>query len=257
MYALRTDRSSPLKRAARVLAAGVLGGGIVTALGLGWHHVAEDPAFRVEHLEISGNHRASTPQLRHLADVPVHQHLAAVDLDRVRAGVMRHPWVEAATVRRTYPGGLEIQVQEHEPALLLAAGRLWYLDADGRPIKQAESGDLDYPVLTGLDPVLADARPDLAGAVIQGALRVWRACDGDPIAPELVSEIHHDPLTGYELVLDSGTRLVLGTGSPQPALDRLRRMIRVGLDLSVPQRIDLDIETVAVATPLPSIPPGP
>lgn len=257
MNPLLPVRSSPWKRAARVLLAGVGGAVVVTALGLAWHHVQEDPSFRVEQVDVVGNHRAKAAHVRHLADVPAHAHLATVDLDAVRRGVLRHPWVASVAVHRSFPGALRIEVQEHEPELLLASGRLWYLDGTGRPIKQAEPGDLDYPVVTGLDPALAAARPELAAAIVHGALRLWRACDGDPIAPAMVSEIHFDPLTGFELVLTSGTRLVVGNGPPGPALDRVRRMMKVGLDLSVPQRIDLDIETVALATPLPSIPPGP
>lgn len=244
---------SPWKRAGRVLAAGLLGGALLTAAGLGAHQVLHDDGFRIYEVEIHGARRASLPQLRHLADVPVGAHLAAADLDAVRRGVERHPWVAQATVSRAYPSAIEIHVVEHEPVMLLALDRLWYVDARGRPIKQAHSDDLDFPVLTGLSADLADRRPELAAAVVQGALRAWRACDGQPVAPDGVSEIHHDPQTGYTLVLRSGTRLLLGDDDPTGAFDRLARLVAHGLDLSRPQHVDLAVETLAVATPLPAL----
>ncbi|MCB9780002.1 MAG: FtsQ-type POTRA domain-containing protein [Alphaproteobacteria bacterium] len=234
-----------------MIGAGVLGAVVVTAGGLAVNHVQQDPSFRVEAVEIVGNQRASVAQLRHLADVAPEAHLGTVQLDHVRRGVERHPWVRQATVSRAFPSTLRIEVVEHQPVLLLSLDQLWYLDADGRPIKRAEADDLDYPVITGLSPALADQRPELAAAVVAGALRVLAACDGHPVYADDISEIHHDPTKGYELVLRSGTRLILGSGSPQAPFTRLQRMVELGLDLDTPQRIDLDIESVAVATPLP------
>lgn len=257
MYAQLNQRPSPWSRALRVVLAGVAGGALVTAVGLGVNHAVNDAAFRIDHVSVVGNQRASVVQLRHLARVPDDAHIATVDLDAVRRGVERHPWVRQATVFRSFPGGLVIEVLEHQPAMLLALDHLWYVDGNGRPIKLAESRDLDYPVLTGMRQDLAEQRPDLAAAIVQGALRVAAACDGQPIRPEQISEIHHDPLRGFELVLHSGTRLVLGNSNPAPAMARLQRMIAAGLDLDQPQRIDLDVETVAIATPLPPLAPPP
>lgn len=255
MYDPLYDRPSFVRRTFAVLGAGLLGGAVVTALGLGVHHVKEDPSFRVQQVEILGQNRATTAQLRHLANVPRDAHLAQVDLGAVRRGVERHPWVETATVRRRFPSTIEIEVVEHEPRLLLALDELWYVDGKGLPIKRAEGDDLDYPVLTGVDPQLVDSRPELGWAVVRGALRVLDATPGSVVDPLTISEVHHDHLQGYSLVLRSGTRLVLGDGPPQPGLGRLARMVDAGLDLDRPQRIDLAVETVAIATPLPAIRP--
>jgi len=252
---LITSPPSPWMRAGRVLVAGLVGSAVVTALGLGVHQVMRDESFRVFRVEIAGNQRASETQLRHLADVPEGAHLATVDLDHIRRGVERHPWVAHATVQRQFPSGIQVTVTEYEPTLLLALDRLWYVDDSGRPIKPAESDDLDYPVLTGLDLELAHSRPELAQAVVQGALRVLAACNGEPVAPAAVSEIHFDVQTGYELVLRGGSRLILGEGDPTPPLDRLRQLLAAGLDLDTPQRVDLAVETVAVATPIPPLQP--
>lgn len=248
---------SPWKRVARVLAAGLVGGAVVTAAGVGAHHVAQDADFRVYQVEIVGARRAPVAHLRHLADVPVGAHLALADLDQVRRGVQRHPWVARANVSRVFPSTIRVEVTEHEPVMLLALDQLWYVDAAGHPIKVAHSDELDFPVLTGLSPDLADARPELAAAVVMGAIRLWSACDGQPIAAADVSEIHHDPHAGYELVLRSGTRVLVGNEAPGPALNRLRRLVSHGLDLSQPQQVDVAATTLAVASPLPALHPPP
>ncbi|NOY24710.1 MAG: FtsQ-type POTRA domain-containing protein [Oligoflexia bacterium] len=244
-----------MKRTARVLAAGLIGGVVVTALGLATHHVVEDASFRVYQVDIHGAQRSRPAQLRHLANIPTGAHLATLDLDAIRQGVQRHPWVARATVTRIFPSTVEIDVDEYQPVMLLALDRLWYVDETGHPIKAARSDDLDYPVITGVSQALADQHPKLAAAVTVGALRVLRACDGQPLAADQISEIHHAPNTGFELVLRSGTRLVVGDEDPHPAMARLARLLQHGVDLDEPQRIDLAVETVAVATPLPPLSP--
>ena len=240
-------------RVARVLAFGLLGGVLVTAAGLAAHQVAQDESFRVYEVDFRGNHRATAAQLRHLADVQQGAHLATVDLQRIRRGIERHPWVAHANVRRRFPSAIEVTVSEYEPVLLLALDQLWYVDGAGRPIKPADSSDLDYPVLTGMDPDLAQTHPALARAVVHGALRVLSACTGDPVGPRQVSEIHFDAQSGYALVLRDGSRLLVGNGDPTAALARLHRLQSAGLDLDTPTRVDLAVETVAVATPLPPL----
>ena len=52
------------------------------------------------------------------------------------------------------------------------------------------------------------------------------------------------------MVLRNGTTLSLGFYEPTGRVDRLRKMVNKGLDLSVPQQIELDSEHVAIAKPL-------
>ena len=235
---------------------------LVGASALVGRYLAEDPSWRVHEVSFVGSARASAAELRHLSDIRDGSHLLTVDLDRAAAGVQRHPWVASASARRVYPGAVEITVQERTPVLLLALDRLWYVDSAGVVFKPAVSDDLDYPVLSGLDPKLAADRPDLGQAVVSGALRLQRAWAARGSADADLSEICFHPAHGYELVLRSGSRLMVGEGDPSVPLAKLDRLIAAGLDLQTPQRIDLDMEHVAVATPLPTIdamlhPPAP
>jgi hypothetical protein len=168
-------------------------------VAVGLHHGMEDEGFRVQHVEILGQQRASAVALRHLARVPEGAHLASLDLAAVRADVERHPWVAEATVSRALPSTLRIEVREHQPVMLLALDRLWYLDDQGEPFRLADSSDLDYPVLTGFPPELVDQRPELSQAAVQGALRVLASLHDGPLPLDQLSEIHFDERLGYEL----------------------------------------------------------
>lgn len=249
------DESSDLwGRIARVLGAGVAGGLFVTVVGLLGHQVATGEHWEVDDVQVAGNLRASETAIRHLADIPPGTHLLTIDLRHIAASVEQHPWVARVEVRRLLPSTVEVVVEEHEPALLLALDRLWLVDANGRPFKQARGELLDFPILTGLDTQLTTTRPDLANAVVQGALRVLDAADGHPwVGPATISELRFTDQLGFIVVTRNGSELILGFGEPADAFERLDRLVAAGLDMAIPQRIDLDAGAVAIATPLPDL----
>ncbi len=263
MNALLPQNPSWKQRAASVASRVLFALALAGVGALAGRALAVNPAWRVSEVSFVGLDRAPEAELRHLSDLRSGSHLLRADLDRAVDGVRRHPWVRDAEARRVYPGTVEIAVTEYQPVLMVALDRLWYVDTTGIPFLPATTEDLDYPVLTGLDPAQAEADPELGRAVIAGALRVLNAWSERPLAPgsELsagaaISEIHWSPSHGYDLVLRSGSRLILGFGDPATPLSRLDRLVAAGVDLSKPQRVDLDLETVAVATPLPAR-PGP
>jgi len=214
--------------------------------------IAHGETFQVSEVVFVGNERAGDVQLRHLADIQNGVHLFNADLSRAIRGIERHPWVKKASARRRFPGAIEVQVQEHDPKMLLAIGELWLVDEDGNVFKRANSSLLDFPVLSGIEPSLFQEHPNVARAILNEAITIHNAVEADDqLAHSDLSEIHFDSQTGYALVLRSGTQIVLGFADPAPALDRLSRMREQGLDILTPQRIDLDVGSVATATPLP------
>ncbi len=240
---LRADRA----RAARpLLLLGLFGAVCAWSLSEG-----EAALPRVSDITVEGNHRASTISLRHLADVRAGDSLLTADLDQVVAGVNRHPWVESATVRRIFPDRLHVTVVEHDTALLLLQRGLYRVSADGEIFARARSADLDLPVLTGLDPDLADASPAAARGVLRQALRTVEVLEETAALPvEDISEVAFDPDLGFSLVLRNGSRLHLGYRDPAVQASRLIAMTGAGLDLTSPHEVDLDLDGLAVATPL-------
>jgi len=239
------------RRVWHLLRAGLLGGAAVTAAGLAAHHIATDASFEVYEVRFVGAERAEILGLRHLTDLRWGEHLAGADLTRAVNGVERHPWVARATARRVFPSTIEVRIEEHEPVLLLALGGLWYLDSTGTPFRQAQADDLDYPVLTGLNPSDDATHPALVSATVRTALGVVAAASEHPhLTPDTISQLHFDQERGFTVVLRSGSELLLGWHAPEAPFERLARMVDAGLDLGTPQRIDLASDRLAIATPL-------
>ena len=227
--------------------------GTCVALGI-WalgDAIAHGETFQVQDVVFVGAERANTAQLRHLADVRNGTHLFNADLARAVRGVEAHPWVDEATARRRFPSAVEIHVREHQPKMLLALDELWLIDANANIFKRADSSLLDFPVLSGIDPDFLREHPQVARAIIDDANAIFKVLDADEqLALAELSEIHFDSRAGFTLVLRSGSRIVLGFADPAPALDRLARMRERGLSLETPQQVDLDVGSVAIATPL-------
>jgi len=252
---LRTQQRTLISRLRQVLTWTFTGSCVVAGGWAAADAIAHAETFQVQEVRFVGSEKAPAGQLRHLADVPTGTHLFHADLSAAITGVETHPWVDEASARRRFPGAVEIHVREHEPKMLLALDALWLISSTGEVFKRADSGALDYPILTGITPALTEEHPQVARAVIDDALNIHTAVDGDEqIALAEVSEIHFDANAGFSIVMRSGTRILLGFADPFPALDRLTRMRERGLDLNTPQHIDLDVGKVAIVTPLHSPP---
>lgn len=245
-----------LARIRRVVGAGLTGGITVTVLGLLAHEVAVGAAFEVHRVEVAGNVRVSDVAVRHLADLRVGTHLSQVDLQQAVASVQQHPWVARAEGRLLFPSGVQILVEEHQPVMLLALEQLWYVDAHGTVFRRADGVDLDYPVLSGVDPTLVSEHPEVARAVLAQAADILDATAGHPHAgPDHVSELRFDDRAGFTMVLRSGTELVLGFDDVDRRIERFDRLVGAGFDPTSPHRVDLGGRRVAVAAPLEAPPP--
>ena len=209
------------------------------------------PLFRIQNVLVSGNTRVSNIAVRHLANVRYNQHWLLFDSTVAEVQILQHPWVKSVEVEHAFPSAIDVNIIEYEPTLLLALNRLWYVGSEGHIFRAADNFDINHPVLTGIDPIWVTKYPDIVQTIIQDALAVRSAFDLPLLGSEdNISEIHFQRETGFQVVLRNGTTLSLGFYEPTGRVDRLRKMVNKGLDLSVPQQIELDSEHVAIAKPL-------
>ncbi len=88
--------------------------------------------LQVKKVEVVGNELLSDARVREVADVPLGDQLALVDLRRADARVASLAEVRSVDVTRTWPDGVRIVVVERTAvAVVELAGRLRGLDADG------------------------------------------------------------------------------------------------------------------------------
>lgn len=230
-------------RTAAALAA-ILGSGA----GMAWLLVAS-PWLRYESLTVEGAVHVNAAELRHLADLPTGDPLVQLDLDAAVAGVARHPWVKSASASRQFPNGVRLVVEERTPVALLHTDALYLVDEAGVPFIRARLGQLDLPVLSGLGE-LAVAQPELARRLVGEGLAWLRAAESDGgVSLSEISELRFAAESGYTLFLRNGGEVLLGFAEPE-RVARLPRLVAHGLDLSVPHRIDLVSNELAVVTPL-------
>ncbi|RYC05478.1 cell division protein FtsQ/DivIB [Nocardioides zhouii] len=117
---------------------------VVALLGTSIWLVFFSATLQVKRVEVVGNSLLSDGRVREIADVPLGEQLALVDLDRADARVGSVPEVKSVDVTRTWPDGVRIEVEERTAvAVVELAGRLRGLDADGvvfREYKTAPKG---------------------------------------------------------------------------------------------------------------------
>ena len=105
---------------------------VVALVGTSIHLVFFSTRSQVARVEVVGNSLLSDGRIREVADVPVGEQLALVDLGRARARVGSLAEVESVDVTRTWPDAVRISVIERTAvAVVELAGRLRGLDADG------------------------------------------------------------------------------------------------------------------------------
>jgi cell division protein FtsQ len=134
--------------------------------------------------------------------------MVGVDLDAVSAAVKRIPWVDRASVARSWPRGLKIQVFEQQPVarwgeagLLNARGEVFVRDSRHLP------------------PEL----PEFAGPVGSEAEMTARYLDAQPrlaSAGLRLSRLQLDERGAWEIQLDNGVLLRLGREQFAERFDR-------------------------------------
>lgn len=119
---------------------------VLALLGTSIHLVFFSTRLQVKRVEVVGNSLLSDGRLREVADVPVGEQLALVDLGRADARVGSLAEVESVDVTRTWPDAVRISVVERTAvAVVELAGRLRGLDADGVVFREYRSVPRQMP----------------------------------------------------------------------------------------------------------------
>lgn len=113
---------------------------VVALIATSVHLVFFSTRLQVKRVEVVGNSLLSDGRVREVADVPLGDQLALVDLDRADARVGALAEVASVDVTRTWPDAVRISVVERTAvAVVELAGRLRGLDADGVVFRDYET----------------------------------------------------------------------------------------------------------------------
>jgi cell division protein FtsQ len=109
---------------------------MLLAGGLFWF-IRDHSAFHVVAVRIHGAEHVPQPELIQLAQITRGISLLRLNVERVRARIIQHPWIRDALVRRVYPNELEIIVYERRPYAILESGGGYLIDNEGYILRQA------------------------------------------------------------------------------------------------------------------------
>jgi cell division protein FtsQ len=169
--------------------------------------VASD-RLRVARIQVSGERFLSEGEVIQLLGPAMGESILSLDLEQLKGKLRASPWVADATVSRTLPDTLLVEIRERVPLALAEAERLYLMDGDGAliDIYGPRTANFDLPIVRGLQGADAEGRRDRAqraGALLQ---------DLGELAGE-ISEVQVDASGDLRLVL-RGQGEVLRLGPP-------------------------------------------
>jgi POTRA domain-containing FtsQ-type protein len=141
----------------------------VSALWTGYSRVMASERLKVGKVEVRGGHFLSEGEVRELLGPAVGENILGLDIDALKSRLRASPWVADATVSRTLPDTLRVEIRERVPLALAEMDRLYLMDGDGAliDIYGPRTAAFDLPIVRGLAALDADARADRAGEVVR------------------------------------------------------------------------------------------
>ena len=206
----------------RLLAVVAIG---VAAVWAGYAKTMASERLKVDRIEVRGSRFLSEGEVRELLGPAVGENILGLDIAALKARLRASPWVADATVGRTLPDTLRVEITERIPLALAEVERLYLMDKNGGLIDLygPRTASFDLPIVRGLMGVDAEARRDRAeraGALLD---------DLGDLAAE-VSEVFVLPTGDLKVVL-RGSGEVLLVGEP-PNRQRVLTFLSLRKDLT-------------------------
>lgn len=186
-----------------------------------YRRVLLSDGLRVRHVQVHGNRFLSEGEVRALLGPADGANILGLDIEDLTRRLRASPWLDDATVRRSLPDTLQVEVRERAPLALAEVDRLYLMDAQGDLIDLygSRTATWDLPIVRGLRALSDDARRERAR---RAALLIE---DLGELEAE-VSEIEALPNGDLAVVLRGGERLLVGLPPYAPAFTTFLAMRR-------------------------------
>jgi cell division protein FtsQ len=161
---VRRTRRGWIARLALVLQLGGAMAGTVFGLWALYARMMASEGLKVARVDVRGSRFLSEGEVRELLGPAVGENILGVDIQAIKRRLRASPWVADATVRRTLPDMLQVEVRERVPLALAEVDGLYLMDADGAliDIYGPRTAGFDLPIVRGLSGVDAAVRADRA-----------------------------------------------------------------------------------------------
>ncbi|MGM0632820.1 MAG: cell division protein FtsQ/DivIB [Pseudomonadota bacterium] len=144
----------------------------------------------------------------------------SLDVEQLRDELQRHPWVSQAAVRRVWPDGLTVSVEEHRP--IARWGRDALINLQGELFGEGDMRDaVSLPRL--------DGPSDSPAEVMRQYQQFSRMLQSTGLR---IQELRKGDRGSWRLVLDSGVRVDVGR---EDLMERMQRFVRLYRDRWQPE----------------------
>lgn len=202
--------------AATLASAGLIGAFSLYGMVLGGHaeKVASDVTaflgFDVHSVTISGQHYMRERDILDILGLAPGVSLVTFDVGKAHEALLREPLIESASVRKVYPGKLQIELAERVPFAVWQRGQVVsVIDRNGLVL-----GDFDRQIHGSL-PFLVGHGAQRKGAEFMATLGAFPAIESRVRASMLRSERR------WDILLDNGITVKLPEEGTREALARL------------------------------------
>lgn len=183
-------------------------------------------AFKLKEVKISGEFRSmSEENLLHLARVPYGKNLFWVNLYGVAKRIKENPWIRDVQVRRKFPNGILIRVEEYQAVAILEASRpkmepnYYLVSSEGVIFKKTRAQNAGrLPVLAGFEEAKLRKYPTYFASRTAESFKILEKFREDPANAEFtVQKIYSHLTEGIKIqIARNGTehaaQLYLGQG---------------------------------------------
>lgn len=183
-------------------------------------------SLSVRNITVEGCQKTSPDSIVVLSGVSKGEPLLKVNLEEIRARVLRHPSVRDATVVRELPDTLRISVKERSPVAAVMGHEFALVDDEGVVIERTPFYPEGYPLVTG---AVASVQPGRQVVDAFPALKVLSQLKGSGLVDaDRISELTTGTDTVKVSLLKSGTVLVFSKRNIESQVDRLASLAGAG-----------------------------
>ncbi len=111
----------------KLFLAGVVG----YLLFAGWNFLISTPRFQIQNVSFQGNNILSDAQILEWLGSVKGKNLIAIDLVELSQRLSENPWIQSASIRRSFPQGLEFKLTERVPYARIKKDQIYLVDGFG------------------------------------------------------------------------------------------------------------------------------
>jgi cell division protein FtsQ len=175
-----------------------------------YQYMIESPYFRLEQVTVTGVDDRLKGELIELSGLNTDMSLLALNLNKIKENMERHPWIRTVGLEKSFPNHLIIKAEKEVPRALVALDKLAYLNGQGKIFKEVEGNDdKDFPIITGISKSDHDVDERLRLAIRM--LDLFETQTG-PLPLNDISEIHFSD-EGEVLLYSVGMSAVIKMGN--------------------------------------------